>query len=215
MELAEESQELTTFICQEGRFKYLRAPMGLNSTGDEYNRRCDLAIAGVPNVEKVVDDMLVHNPTLEAHVGNVRQLLQRCRENGITLNREKFNFGQSKVKFVGYIVGTDGIAADPEKVSAIVEFPTPKNLTDLRSFFGIINQLGSFSSEVSSAAAPLRPLLQKANMFAWNENHTKAFQDVKNTLVSPPVLKPFDLTLPTILQTDASRTKGLGFALLQ
>ena len=215
IELDKDSQKLTTFICQEGTFKYCRAPMGLNSTGDEYNRRGDQAIAGLKNVEKVVDDMLIHSKTLQEHYEDVRKVLIRCREHGISLSREKFQFATGKVKFVGYIVGTEGIAADPEKVEAITKFPEPKNITDLRSFFGIVNQLGGFSSDIAKVAQPLRYLLQKRNEFLWSATHSAAFLAVKTALISPPVLKPFDKSLPTVLQTDASRTKGLGFVLLQ
>jgi hypothetical protein len=213
--LAKESRPLTTFICSEGRFQYCRAPMGLLSTGDEYNRRGDIAIAGLSNVEKVVDDLLVHDVSLAEHVLHVRQVLQRCRDNAITLSREKFVFAQPAVKYVGYIVTRDGIAADPDKVSAIKDFPSPKNISELRGFLGLVNQLGSFSDQIAKMAEPLRPLLQKSNKYLWLANHEQAFRQVKEALIAPPILKAFDVSLPTVLKTDASRSNGLGFALLQ
>jgi hypothetical protein len=169
----------------------------------------------VPNVEKVVDDLLIHNATFPEHVCNVIQVLERCREHGITLNPKKFAFGKQNVTYVGYQVGTEGIAADPTKLNAIAKFPTPTNISELRSFMGLVNQLGSFSKEISELAEPLRPLLKKYNIFAWNANHDAAFTAVKAALVSPANLQPFDPSLPTELRTDASRTKGLGYALLQ
>jgi hypothetical protein len=215
MELASESQHLTTFISTEGRFRFLRAPMGLNATGDEYNRRGDIAIAGINNVQKVVDDILVHNNSFTQHVETVIAVLHRCRENGITLSKKKFTFCQPQVKYAGYFVTSSGIHADPDKVSAISQFPPPTNVTELRSFFGLVNQLGSFSHEIASTMQPLRPLLKKETAFAWADNQQTAFENVKAALTKHPILQPFDPALPTILQTDASRTRGLGFALLQ
>lgn len=215
MELSPESKHLTTFISPEGRFRFLRAPMGLNATGDEYNRRGDIAFADLKNIQKVVDDLLIHTKTFSQHVDTIRAVLHRCRDNGITLSKEKFAFCQPRVKYAGYIVSSTGITADPTKISAISQFPTPTNITELRSFFGLVNQLGHFSSDIAAAALPLRPLLMKNNIFAWSDDHQIAFQNVKAALTQPPILQSFDPQLPTMLQTDASRTRGLGYALLQ
>ena len=143
------------------------------------------------------------------------QLLTRCREQGITLNASKFQFAEEEVKFVGYIVTRYGTAADPSKIRAIQEFPIPTNITELRSFMGLVNQLGDFTDQISFAALPLRDLLKHRSPFVWMPCHDDAFTAVKEALVSPPSLAQYDPSLPTVLHTDASRRKGLGFALLQ
>ncbi len=214
-ELDEESQLLTTFITPWGRFKHLRATMGLSSAGDEFNRRTDAALTGIPNMEKVVDDIIIHGKDLNEHIANVKQVLQRCREAGITLNPKKFLFAQSEVKFAGYIVSDKGIMADPNKLKAITHFPKPANITDLRSFQGLVHQLAGFSKDVSEAMQPLRPLLSTKSEFYWTKDHDKAFAATKKALTSPPVLMTFDPARPTMLQTDAARTKGLGYVLMQ
>ena len=213
--LAEECQMLTTFITPWGRYKFLRSPMGLVSTGDEYCRRGDIALADVANTQKVVDDILAYDESFPEHVRHLWVLLQRCRQHGITLNPTKFNFASEEVPYVGYHVSRYGVIADDEKVRAIQDFPTPTNLRELRSFMGMVTQLGDFTSDVSTAADSLRPLLSRRNAFVWLPPHDEAFTAVKAALVSPPVLAHFDPKLPTVLQTDASRRKGLGFALLQ
>ncbi len=75
--------------------------------------------------------------------------------------------------------------------------------------------MGDFVTEIAHAVDSLRPLLKATSTFWWEETHEKAFQKTKTVLVSPPVLTPFDPSLPTVLQTDTSHTKGIGFALLQ
>jgi hypothetical protein len=107
------------------------------------------------------------------------------------------------------------LAANPEKLSAIADFPRPVNITQLRSFLGFVGQLADFPDEISAAAGPLRPLLRQGNQFVWSADQEKAFETVKRALISPPVLANFDPSAETVLQTDASRKSGLGYVLLQ
>ena len=215
VKLDKASKHLTTFITPWGRFRYLRTPMGFISTGDEYCRRGDIALKDLPNLVKVIDDILIHETSFTEHVKSIKRLLQRCREHKITLNPEKFEFAKKRVPYVGYIIGRDGIEADPKKVDGIAKFPVPKNRTELKSFMGLAQQLASFSSDLSKASHPLRSLMSTKNEFVWLPDHTKAFEEVKATLLSPPVLAQFDPEKETFLQTDASRCNGLGYALLQ
>ncbi len=213
--LDEESQELTTFITPYGRYKFLRNPMGLASAQDEYCRRGDEALAGVINLRKVVDDILVYGQNNQELLNSVREVLERCREHKITLNAKKFQFGLEEINYVGYKVSSDGVRADESKLSAIANFPQPTNLVELRSFMGMVNQFQDFTPCIAAAAEPLRGLMRPRNEFLWTEDHDLAFGKVKSALVSPPVLAQFDPKFPIMLQTDASRLKGLGFALLQ
>ncbi|XP_063591351.1 uncharacterized protein LOC134768457 [Penaeus indicus] len=213
--LHEDDQHLTTFITPYGRFRYCCGPMGFAATGDAFCLRGDKALQGVTNCIKVVDDILLHDEDYLSHLQRVNEVLSRCRHHGITLNAEKFIVAASETSFCGYKLSNNGIEADPEKVKAIAEFPTPANLTDLRSFMGLVNQLAEFTPKISTAAAPLRPLMSPKRAFTWTADHTKAFIDTKQALSRPPILATFDPALPTILQTDASRLYGLGYVLLQ
>ena len=215
IELDEESQLLTTFITPWGRFKYLRGNMGLNSTGDEYNRRGDLAMADLPNMVKVVDDILLFDEHYDDHLKSVRGMLERCRRHTITLRPSKFVLAAAEVPYAGYIVGENGTEAHPARVEAIEKFPVPTNLTEMRSFMGMVEQMSEFSAGISAAATPLRPLLSSKSPFIWTADHDAAFAAVKKEFVATPILKPFDPTLEAQLHTDASRLHGLGFALLQ
>ena len=215
LELAEEDQHLTTFITPYGRYRYLRGPMGFAATGDAFCLRGDAALQGVSNCVKVVDDVLLYDEDFLQHLQRINVILARCRANGITLNADKFVLAAPAVKFCGFILSANGIEADPEKVRAIADFPTPANITDLRSFMGLVNQLTEFTPDISAAAQPLRPLMSPRRAFVWTADHDAAFSQVKKALSRPPQLVMFDPHLPTILQTDASRLHGLGYALLQ
>ncbi|KAK4315527.1 hypothetical protein Pmani_013220 [Petrolisthes manimaculis] len=174
IKIAEEDQDLTCFITPWGRYKFLRAVMGLVSSGDEYNRRGDQALGDVPNTIKVVDDILVYDSTYSAHLDHVIQVVQRCNQHGIALNPDKFVFGEAMVDYCGYTISRLGYTTDSRKVKAISEFPRPLNITDLRSFMGLTNQLGAFSSAVAEAAQPLRDLLRPKN--EWSTQHEQAFE---------------------------------------
>ena len=165
--LEEDSQILTTFISPWGRFKFLRSPMGLVSTGDEYCRRGDVALSDIGQLQKVVDDIITYDDTFHRHVRRVVQILERCLQHGITLNAEKFQFAAAEVRYVGYVISHEGVAADPHKIAAIRDFAPPTHRQELRSFMGLANQLGEFVDDLSFAADPLRELLPTRHEFQW------------------------------------------------
>ena len=214
VKIADEDQDLKCFITPWDRFTFKRTPMGLVSSGDENNRRGDQALGDSPRTVKIVDDDLAYD-AYKDHLVHVITILQCCDQYGIILNADKFRFAQDNVDFCGYTITAEGYTADTRKVKAIADFPRPQNLTDLRLFMGLTNQLGGFSSAIADALQPLRDLLKPRNEWHWSQQYDEAFKKVKGCLISPPDLAFFDPTLPSMLQTDASRTNGFGFVLLQ
>ena len=212
--LDEESQVLTTFITPFGRFKYLRAPYGLSSIAEHYNRRMAEAFEGLSGFRRVVDDIVIFDKDKGSHKEHVRQFIQRCNDRKISINIDKVKYCQSKVTFAGFQLSTNGYQVDSTITEAISRFPTPANRTDLRSFCGLVNQLTSGTNVIAELISPLRPLLSTKNDFVWSHNHAEAFSKIKEHLVTSPVLAFFDLSKPTRICTDASR-QGLGFVLQQ
>jgi transposase InsO family protein len=212
--LDRESSMLTTFLLPSGRYRYLRAPMGLSSSGDEFCRRSDEVLAGLPWTQKIVDDILVQAPSQEELFRRVREVLQRCKKHGLTVSRRKLELGQS-VKFAGHIISAEGVAPDPDLLKAITDFPTPTDLTSLRSFLGMANQLSHFLPDATHGMVKMRQLLKKNSSFVWLPDHAEEFASAKKLLCSVSGVKYFDPKLPTVLLTDASRLYGLGFALVQ
>ena len=119
------------------------------------------------------------------------------------------------MSFAGFVLNEEGHRPDPANVTGIKQFPTLTNLTDLRSFIGLVNQMTSFSSDIVAPAEKLRPLLRVKNSFLWNEMLQAAFGEVKSMLSSTPTLAYYDPTLPTSIHSDGSKTNGLGFVLKQ
>ena len=213
--LSEEAMLLTTFLTPWGKFCYTRGPMGFKATQDWWNQISDIVVIDYQEwCAKIVDDILIWASTFEELIERIRLVLQKCRDNDITISEKKLQIGQ-EVKFAGYIVSKDGIRPDPEKVICLREFPEPKDVTDLRSFLGLAQQLGNFMPDLSQSTVLMRELLKKDTVYQWTPEIQKEFDDVKEILTSDMIVKPFDPQLETQLLTDASKTKGLGYILMQ
>ena len=212
--LDEESQLYTTFITPFGRYKYLRAPYGLSSIAEHYNRRMAEAFEGLSAFRRVVDDVVIFDKDKESHITHVKQFLQRCQDRQISLNRDKCTFCQTTITFAGFNLSTEGYRIDSSITDAITSFPVPSSRSDLRSFFGLVNQLSSSTDTISKLLVPLRPLLSTKNDFLWSAEHEQAFTKAKEHLTEVPTLAYFSLDKPTRLCTDASR-HGVGFILQQ
>ena len=217
--LSEESRDYCTFLLPSGlntgsgRYRYCRGPMGLNATGDVFCCVTDEALRGLP-LDKLVDDCLIQADCLADLVSKLTDILMRCRERGIKVSLRKFVMGTS-VPFAGMIVTSEGVKADPKMTEAIRHFPQPKNVTDLRSFFGLANQLAAYLPDMMQVTVHMRELLKKKVEFNWTEAHQKEFDLVRQLLCSTTVVKPFDPSLETKIITDASKLHGLGYVLLQ
>ncbi|KAK3866861.1 hypothetical protein Pcinc_027639 [Petrolisthes cinctipes] len=150
--IAPESQDLTCFITPWGRYKFKHAVMRLVSSGDEYNRTGYISLDQIPNTIKVVDDILAYDNTYQEHLQHMIKIMKRCDDTGITLNPRKFLFARNEVDYCGFKITEKGYSANDTKVTAIKNFPLPENITDLRSFTGLVNQLGRFPPEIAAMA---------------------------------------------------------------
>ena len=214
MPLDDESSRLTTFLVESGRYRFLRAPMGLNPSSDYFCERSDYAFADVLDLLKIVDDGLLQAPTRQDLLRQFRLALECCRKSNLTLSQPKLEIGQSVV-FAGYDITKDGVKPAPKRTEGISNFPVPKNVSELRSFLGLVNQLGIFIPDLAHVTNDLRALLKKNVAYTWLPDHQKAFEDTKRLLLSDLLLRPFDVGLKSELLTDASRLFGLGYALVQ
>ena len=161
-----ESSKKTTFLLPSGRYRYLRIPQGLNASSDEWCRRSDAILDGLPWAKKIVDDVLIWASDLSELRSRVSQVATNCEKLNIVLSKRKFAIG-STLPFAGYIVSDKGIKPDPARVDAIKKFPPPSNLTGIRSFLGLAQQFSFFIPDYSHATAAMRQLLGKEKVFRW------------------------------------------------
>ena len=129
--LNKESQLLTRFITEWGRYMYIHLPQGYIASGDAYTRWFDELIKDVHQKIRIVDDTLLYYHSIEEAFYHVWDFLQLCADNGIVINAE----------FAGLKITPTGIAPSERLLVAIKEFPKPENITDARSWFGLVNQV--------------------------------------------------------------------------
>ena len=143
------------------------------------------------------------------------QYLTLCSSAGILFSEKKFQFCSKTVEFLGFTVDEAGVKPSQEFLKAIKEFPTPHDITGVRSWFGLVEQ-SSYAFSKTKVMEPFRHLLKPSSIFEWNDDMEKSFQDSKNEIIEKIIhgIKTFDLTRHTCLSTDYSKT-GIGFHLLQ
>ena len=212
--LSESASKLTTFLLPSGKFRFLRAPMELNASSDEWCCRSDKVIEGLEGVQKIVDDVLISASDIITLEARIRAVLTKCKKNNVIASLKKFRISEN-VKFAGHIISAQGVMPDPGRLKAIADFRTPTCVKELRSFPGLANQLANFRPYLSHMTMNLRHLLKQGVNFLWLPEHEEEFARVKDLLTSPSVVKLFDRSRQTELLTDASKKQGLGFALTQ
>ena len=229
-----DDRHLTTFITPWGRYRYCVAPQGYVSSGDAYTRRFDEIAMDFPNKIKVVDDALLFTPlsTTEHNVPEKDRLdtyssslsesffqaaewLDLCGKNHITGNPSKFCMGEIETDFTAFRLGETHVGPCRSFLEAINNFPTPKNITDIRSFFGLVNQV-SYAFASNQKMAPFRDFLKPSIKFCWTPELQKLFEEAKFVIIEEVKhgVQIFDKDRTTCLVTDWS-TGGTGFWLYQ
>ena len=215
VQIREEDRDFTTFITPWGRYRYKTAPQGYLAAGDAYTRRYDEIISDVENKTKCVDDTILWANNLSDIFFSTCEFLAKCGNNGITLNPKKFQFGKDEVEFAGFEITSNSIKPCNKFLKAITEFPTPNDITGIRSWFGLINQV-SYSFSITAELQPFRDLLKPRRSFYWDDNLQKLFDKSKNNIVEKVKhgVRLFDPEKYTCLTTDWSKV-GTGFSLSQ
>ena len=165
--LAEESKHLTTFITEWDRYRYCMAPQGFIAAGDGYNQRYDHLISSIPRKTKCVDDVVLWDETIEEQWWRTIDYLILLGQNGIILNPLKFQFCQKEVEFAGFLITWNDVRPLPKYLNAICDFPRPTNISEVRSWFGLVNQVSHYA-KLSELMAPFRHLLSPKTKFHWN-----------------------------------------------
>jgi hypothetical protein len=120
-----ESADLTTFITEEGRFRYNRMPMGVSNAGDEFGIKTDPHILDITDLLKIVNDMMVQGLDETQACYQVRIVAQCARRLHLKLSRDKFQLGP-EVKFARHVISSHGVRPDPDRLAAVTDFPAPR-----------------------------------------------------------------------------------------
>ena len=207
--LDKESTEYVTVDTHKGLFKYNRLPFGVSSAPSIFQRTMENLLQGVEGVSVYIDDILITGSTLQHHLQTLDTVLGKLEDAGLRLNKKKCYFLRSHIEYLGHVIDQNGIHPTAEKVRAVQDARKPQNVSELRSFFGILNYYHRFLPNLSAKLAPLYHLLQKDVKWSWGPEQEQAFSEAKNALQDDSLLVHYDETKPLILACDASQY-GLG-----
>jgi hypothetical protein len=206
LRIKEGQEHLTAFRTRFGLYESLVMPFGLTGAPATFQRFMNDNLKDYLDIfcTAYLDDILIYSKTRKEHVQHVCLVLDRLKEAGLYANLRKCEFFVSEVKFLGLIVGSEGIRMDPEKIKTITEWKSPTCLTDVQAFVGFANFYRRFIAEFSRIIAPMVALTKKGVPFVWDKSRQLAFQRLKDAFVDAPILRPFDWKKDVILETDAS-----------
>ena len=135
-----------------------------------------------------IDDILVYSKTREDHEMHLRLALERLQFEKLYAKFSKCEFWLDRVMFLGHIVSEEGVAVDPAKIEAIINWKQPKTVTEIRSFLGLVGYYRRFVEAFARLAGPLTTLTRKDHKFVWTERCEQSFQVLKRRLTTAPVL---------------------------
>jgi len=174
-----DSQLLTMFLTPFGRYCFNKLPFDISSMPEHFQRHMNNILAGLPGVICHVDNILILGKDKAEHDTRLIAVLQAVQAPGLTLNHEKHQFNQSCIFFLGYIIDSQGISQDPQKIIAITKMSQPTTLTQLRRFLGMINQMNKFLPNLAEISQPLRELFSPQKSWVWGQAQQTAFEKLK------------------------------------
>lgn len=206
----------TAFSTHAGHYEFTVVPFGLSGVPETFQGAMNTTLA--PLLRKCVvvffDDILVYNNSYEEHLQHLHDVLALLAKDQWIVKLKKCKFAQQEIHYLGHILSSQGVHTDPNKVAAIMNWPPPANVRELRGFLGLAGFYRKFVKHFAILARPLIDLLKKHSLFVWTSEHQASFQALQQALCSAPVLGILDFSKPLAIETDACHN-GVGAVLLQ
>jgi hypothetical protein len=216
--MAKEDIEKTAFITFEGQFQYNVMPFGLCNAPATYQRCMDAVLAGIKWQCCLVylDDVICVSPTFEQHMKDLVAVLTRLEGAGLKLKASKCHFCCTEVEYLGHLITQEGVRADPAKLKVISAWPIPQTVQEVQSFLGLTGYYRKLIRNYAMFEAPLRKVTRDDQVFHMGPDQIKAFETLKQALVSDPVIALPDFSGKSKIEihTDASDL-GIGAVLTQ
>lgn len=198
----------TAFRTRYGLYEWLVTPFGLTGAPATFQKYINWVLREYLDnfVTAYIDDILIYSSgSIEDHRSKVNGVLDRLKVAGLTLDIDKCEFEQKRVKYLGYVVDTEqGIMVDPDKVKAIQEWEPPTSVRGVRGFLGFANYYREFIPSFAEISRPMNALTKKEAVFDFSDICIQAFQTLKDLLIHAPVLIAFDPDRETRVEADSS-----------
>jgi hypothetical protein len=214
--IAQEDIEKTAFRTRYGHYEFTVLPFGLTNAPATFMHMMQLIFRDHLDDFVIVflDDILIYSKSFDDHIRHVEKVLRLLRANKLYAKTSKCEFFKQKISFLGHVVTADGISMEESKLKAVMDWPAPKDIQQLRAFLGLAGYYRKFVKSFSSLALPLTELLKKDNGFVWSEKCQQSFNTLKKAVTSAPVLILPDPDVEYVLDCDSSGY-GIGAALMQ
>ncbi|XP_058817493.1 uncharacterized protein K02A2.6-like [Topomyia yanbarensis] len=214
IENSERSRPVTTFLTKNGLFRYKRLTFGVSCAPELFQKVMESLVAGLQGVIVYLDDILVYGTTVDEHDVRLKSFLNRLLEYNVLINKDKCIYNVEKLEFLGHELSINGVRPTESRIAALQNFRDPLNVSELRSFLGLVGYVGRFIPNLAAKTDPLRQLLRSGSAFNWTDKEKSAFRLIKEALSNISYLGFFNPKDQSKLITDASPT-GLGAILLQ
>ena len=185
-----DSRPYTTINTHRWLFHHTRLPFGVAAAPAIFQRTMESLLGNLPYICIYVDDILVTGESEVAHLHNLTAILERLESAGVCLKNQKCSFMMSEVEYLGHSIAAKGIQHISEKVRATRDAPRPRDVSQLRSFLGMLNYYGKFLPNLATLLRPLYDLLQSAKTWSWGDSQEQAFSKAKELLLSAHSLRP-------------------------
>ena len=174
----------TAFKTKDGLYEWMVMPFGLSNAPSTFMRVMTQVLKPFMGKFLVVyfDDILIYSNSKKQHLDHLTQVCTTLKKESLYGNLKKCSFFTNKVVFLGFIVSSEGIFADPQKVQAIVDWPEPKNIHEIRNFHGLASFYRRFIKGFSTIMSPITDCCMKQGEFIWTKAATKAFNEVKQKI---------------------------------
>lgn len=199
----EETSKLLVISTHRGFFACNCLAFGVSSAPALFQRRMEETLRDIPGTSVYLDDVLVTGRTDAEHLQNLRKVLQRIKESGLKL-KQKCEFFKPSLVYLGHEINAAGLQPSRKNTEAIIEAPEPKDVSELRSFIGLLSYYGKFLPNLSALLAPLYALLHKNSHWRWTDEERKAFIKSKEVIMEAKVLAHYDPSKELMPACDAS-----------
>ncbi|KAI5316249.1 hypothetical protein L3X38_045425 [Prunus dulcis] len=216
LRIKEEDVPKTAFRTRYGHYEFLVMPFGLTNAPAAFMDLMNRVFRRYLDrfVIVFIDDILMYSKSRKAHMKHLELVLKTLRRKKLFAKFSKCQFWLDRVNFLGHVISADGVYVDPQKVEAVVNWPQPTSVTEVRSFLGLAGYYRRFVEGFSTIAAPLTRLTRKRVKFEWSKGCEKSFDELKTRLTTAPVLTLPDDSGTFVIYSDASK-QGLGCVLMQ
>nr|XP_049699503.1 uncharacterized protein LOC110376634 [Helicoverpa armigera] len=220
LELMPDSRHITTFISGKGLYRFKRLMFGITCAPEMFQKTLERVLIECEGVVNFIDDILVYGKDKQEHDRRLQKVIETLKANDIMLREDKCIYATTKVQFLGHELSDEGVRPLDKYLSAIKDFRTPNNISELQSFLGLINYIGKWIPNMATLTEPLKQLLRQGSARnadirdCWGKSQQTAFCALKAALSDIPNLGYYNVDDKTMVFADASPV-GLGAILVQ